>query len=42
MVHSNNSECLYLRILLHIVEGPLYFAQLRTLQRVALDTYQVT
>ena len=39
-VHLNNSECFYLRMLLHIVKGPTSFARLRTVEGVTHDTFQ--
>ncbi|GBP39032.1 ATP-dependent DNA helicase pif1 [Eumeta japonica] len=39
-IHPNNSECFYLRMLLHIVKGPTTFARLRTVQGVVYNTYQ--
>ncbi|XP_050065022.1 uncharacterized protein LOC126553951 [Aphis gossypii] len=40
VVHPNNSECFYLRILLHVIKGPISFASLRTVQGVTYDTFQ--
>ncbi|XP_060846341.1 uncharacterized protein LOC132926006 [Rhopalosiphum padi] len=40
VVHPNNSECFYLRMLLHVIKGPISFASLRTVQGVTYDTFQ--
>lgn len=40
VIHPNNSECFYLRMLLHVVKGPTSFAHLRTVEGVLYDTYQ--
>ncbi|XP_045511060.1 uncharacterized protein LOC123705982 [Colias croceus] len=39
-VHPNNSECFYLRLLLHVVRGPTSFADLRKLDNIVHPTYQ--
>ncbi|XP_017468423.1 PREDICTED: uncharacterized protein LOC108360582 isoform X2 [Rhagoletis zephyria] len=40
VVHPNNSECFYLRMLLHKVKGPTSFHFLRTVQGTTLSSYQ--
>lgn len=40
VIHPNNSECFYLRMLLHVVKGPTSFAHLRTEEGVIYSTYQ--
>lgn len=40
VVHPNNSECFYMRMLLHVVKGPTSFENLRTVQGITYDTYQ--
>ncbi|UYV84445.1 hypothetical protein LAZ67_X002195 [Cordylochernes scorpioides] len=39
-VHPNFEECFYLRMLLHSVRGPTYFAALRTINGVLCQTYK--
>ena len=39
-VHPNNSECFYLRLLLHVVRGPTSFAELRKVDNIVHPTYQ--
>ena len=40
VVHPNNSECLHLRILPHIVKGPTSFISLRTFQGITQEKFQ--
>ena len=40
VVHANNSECLHLRILLHVVKGPSNFISLRTFQGITYELFQ--
>lgn len=40
VVHPSQSECFYLRILLHHVRGPTSFEDLRTVNGVVKETYQ--
>lgn len=39
-VHPNNTECFYLRILLHTIKGPTSFQALRTVNGELCDTYR--
>ena len=39
-VHPNNYECFYLRLLLHVVNGPSSFEDLRTVDGQVCATYQ--
>lgn len=39
-IHPNNSECYYLRMLLHEVRGPISFQSLRTIDGVMCETYR--
>ncbi|XP_046966957.1 uncharacterized protein LOC124534968 [Vanessa cardui] len=39
-VHPNNSECFYLRLLLHTVRGPTSFQELRKVNNIVHPTYQ--
>ncbi|KAG8235757.1 hypothetical protein J437_LFUL015378 [Ladona fulva] len=41
-VHPNNSECYYLKLLLHTVHGPTSFAALRTFDGEVFQTYRET
>ena len=38
-INPKNSECFYLRLLLHEVKGPTSFADLRTVDEVVCETY---
>ena len=40
VVHANNSECIHLRILLHVVKGPTYFISLRTFHGITYEIFQ--
>lgn len=40
VVHPNNGECFYLRMLLHIVKGPTSFNHLKTIEGVTYNTFQ--
>ena len=39
-VHPSNAECFYLRMLLHVVQGPTSFASLKTVGGVVCETYR--
>lgn len=39
-IHPNQSECFYLRMLLHVVRGPESFRHLRTIDGRTCDTYR--
>jgi hypothetical protein len=39
-VHLSNSECFYLRMLLHVVRGPTSFTDLKTVNGVTCETYR--
>ena len=39
-VHPSNSECFYLRMLLHVLRGPTSFADLKTINGVVCETYR--
>lgn len=39
-IHPNNTECFYLRMLLHIDKGPTSFQSLRIVQNFIYDTFQ--
>ena len=40
-VHPNNTACYYLRMLLHTVPGPESFLDLKTVDNVVCDTFQL-
>ncbi|KAF8787227.1 hypothetical protein HNY73_008849 [Argiope bruennichi] len=40
VIHSINSECFHLRILLHVVKGPTSFEYLRTVDGITYNTFQ--
>lgn len=39
-IHPNNSECYYLRLLLHVVRGPTSFSSIKTVNGVVHPTFQ--
>ncbi|XP_077264817.1 uncharacterized protein LOC143898893 [Temnothorax americanus] len=41
-IHPNNTECYYLRLLLHEIRGPTSFLDLRTVNGVLCSTFQST
>ncbi|XP_071578043.1 uncharacterized protein [Temnothorax nylanderi] len=41
-IHPNNTECYYLRLLLHEIRGPMSFLDLRTVNGVLCPTFQST
>ncbi|CAI6357077.1 unnamed protein product [Macrosiphum euphorbiae] len=41
-IHPNNSECFFLRILLHNVVGPETFPNLKTVDNIVFETYRET
>ena len=40
VVHPNNSECFHLRILIHVVKGPISFISLHTFQGITYEIFQ--
>ena len=40
VVYPKNSECLHLRMLLHVIKGPTSFISLRTFQGITYETFQ--
>ena len=39
-IHPSNSECFHLRLLLHEVQGPMSFTDLRTINRQVCETFK--
>jgi len=39
-VHLSNSECFYLRMILHVVREPTSFTDLKTVNEVMCETYR--
>ena len=39
-VHPSNAECFFLRLLLHIVQGPTSFADLKTVRGQVCETFR--